>query len=58
MLKGEKFDAFALKLYFEQSMLSIKRTYAFWQTYFCLLSNINMIASKYNLIQPQIVVTL
>ena len=46
------------KLYFEQSMLSIKRIYAFWQTYFCLLSNVNMIASKYNLIQPQIVLTL
>ena len=46
------------KLYFEQSMLSSKRIYAFWQTYFCLLSNVNMIASKYNLIQPQIVLTL
>ena len=34
-------------------MLSIKRIYAFWQTYFCLHSNVNMIASKYNLIEPQ-----
>ena len=46
------------KLCFEQSMLSIKCIYAFWQTYFCLLSNVNMIASKYNLIEPQTVVTL
>ena len=29
-------------------MLSIKFIYAFWQTSFCLLSNVNMIATKYN----------
>ena len=34
------------KLCFEQSMLSIKSIYAFWQTYFCLLPNVNMIANK------------
>ena len=51
MLTNKIFNASAL-------MLSIKRIYAFWQTYFCLLSNVNMIASKYNLIEPQIVVTL
>jgi len=38
------------KLCFEQSMLSIKDSYAFYQTSFCLLSNVNMIAIKYNLI--------
>ena len=66
MLTNKIFNASALlnrlsslsKLCFEQSMLSIKRIYAFWQTYFCLLSNVNMIASKYNLIEPQIVLTL
>ena len=31
-------------------MLSIKRIYAFYQTYFCLLSNVNIIAIKYDLI--------
>ena len=31
-------------------MLSIKRIYAFYQTYFCFLSNVNMIAIKYDLI--------
>ena len=31
-------------------MLSIKDSYAFYQTSFCLLSNVNMIAIKYNLI--------
>ena len=39
------------KLCFFQSMLSGKRIYAFYQTYFCLLSNVNMIAIKYDLIQ-------
>ena len=29
-------------------MLSIKDSYAFYQTSFCLLSNVNMIAIKYN----------
>ena len=58
MLTNKIFNASALEVYFEQSMLSIKRIYAFWQTYFCLLSNVNMIASKYNLIEPQTVVTL
>ena len=38
------------KLYFEQSMLSIKDSYAFYQTSLCLLSNVNMITIKYNLI--------
>ena len=39
------------KLCFEQSILSIKCIYAFYQTYFRFLSNVNMIAIKYNLIQ-------
>ena len=39
------------KLCLEQSMLSIKFIYAFYQTYFRFLSNVNMIAIKYNLIQ-------
>ena len=39
------------KLCFEQSMLSIKCIFAYYQTYFCFLSNVNMIAVKYNLIQ-------
>ena len=37
------------KLCLEQSMLSIKRIYAFYQRYFCLLSNVNMITIKYSL---------
>ena len=41
MLKGEKFDAFAL-------MLSIKCIFAYYQMCFCLLSNVNMIAVKCN----------
>ena len=49
MLKGEKFDAFALKLCFYQSMLSIKDSYAFYQIYFCLRSNVNMFAFKCNI---------
>ena len=48
MLKGEKFDAFALKLCFGQSMLSIKCIFAYYQMCFCLLSNVNMIAVKCN----------
>ena len=44
MLKGEKFDAFAL-------MLSIKCIFAYYQIYFCFLSNVNMIAVKCNFIQ-------
>ena len=39
------------KLCFSQSMLSGKRNYAFYQTYFYFLSNVNMIAIKYDLIQ-------
>ena len=50
MLKGEKFDAFALDVTFYQSMLSIKYIFAYYQIYFCLLSNVNMIAIKCNLI--------
>lgn len=38
------------KLCFEQSILSIKRIYAFYQTCFYLRSNVNMIAIKYFLI--------
>ena len=39
MLTNKIFNASAL-------MLSIKSIYAFWQTYFCLLPNVNMIANK------------
>ena len=39
------------KLCLEQSMLSVKCIYAFNQTSFCLLSNVNMIVTKYYLIQ-------
>ena len=35
---------------FYQSMLSIKCIFAYYQIYFCLLSNVNMIAIKCNLI--------
>ena len=50
MLTNKIFNASALKLCFEQSMLSIKRIFAYYQTYLCLLSNVNMIAVKCNLI--------
>ena len=39
------------KLCLEQSMLSGKRIFAFYQRYFCLLSNVNMITIKYSLSQ-------
>ena len=39
------------KLCFEQSVLSIKCIFAYYQTYFYFLSNVNMIAVKYNIIQ-------
>ena len=52
MLTNKIFNASALpKLCFEQSMLSIKCIFAYYQTYFCFLSNVNMIAVKYNIIQ-------
>ncbi len=35
---------------FYQSKLTIKCIFAFYQIYFCLLSNVNMIAVKCNLI--------
>ena len=41
MLKGEKFDAFAL-------MLPIKSCFAYYQMYFCLLSNIALLTNKYS----------
>ena len=40
MLTNKIFNASAL-------MLSIKFIFAFYQTYFCLLSNVNMITTKY-----------
>ena len=43
MLTNKIFNASAL-------MLSSKDSYAFYQTSFCLLSNVNMITIKYNLI--------
>ena len=46
------------KLCFEQSMLSIKDIYAFYQTYFCLLSNVNMITTKYLRLTIRVVVVL
>lgn len=39
------------KLCIEQSMLSSKCIYAFYQTSFCLQSNVNMLAAKYCLIK-------
>ena len=51
MLTNKIFNASALKLCFEQSMLSIKCIFAYYQTYFCFLSTVNMIAVKYNIIQ-------
>ena len=44
MLTNKIFNASAL-------MLSIKCIFAYYQTYFCFLSNVNMIAVKYNIIQ-------
>ena len=41
------------KLCLEQSMLSIKRIFAFYQRYLCLLSNVNMITIKYILSQEK-----
>ncbi len=35
------------KVSFEQSMLSGKSIYAFYQTYFCFLSNVRLFAYKY-----------
>lgn len=46
------------KLCFEQSMLSIKDSYAFYQTSFCLLSNVNMITTKYLRLIIRVVVVL
>jgi len=43
MLTNKIFNASALKL-------TIKCIFAFYQIYFCLLSNVNMIAVKCNLI--------
>ena len=43
MLTNKIFNASAL-------MLSIKCIFAYYQIYFCLLSNVNMIAIKCNLI--------
>ena len=66
MLTNKIFNASALlskllslsKLCFEQSMLSGKDIYAFYQTYFCLLSNVNMITTKYLRLIIRIVVVL
>lgn len=41
------------KLFLEQSMLSSKRIFAFYQRYFCLLPNVNMITIKYVLSQKK-----
>ena len=52
MLTNKIFNASALpKLCIEQSMLSSKCIYAFYQTSFCLQSNVNMLAAKYCLIK-------
>ena len=49
MLTNKIFNASALsKLCFYQSMLSIKYIFAYFQIYFCFLSNVNMIAIKCN----------
>ena len=44
------------KLCFEQSMLSIKRIYAFWQTYFCFLSNVRLFTIKYIVLYDEIII--
>ena len=39
-------------------MLSIKHIFAYYQTYFCLLSNVNMITTKYLRLIIRVVIVL
>ena len=47
MLTNKIFNASALKVCFERFVLSIKFIYAYWQTYFCFLSNVRLFTIKY-----------
>lgn len=38
---------FDVKVCFERFVLSIKFIYAYWQTYFCFLSNVRLFTIKY-----------